>query len=79
MIIVPIALLLNAFFPVAIKIILVLGGLYLAFEGVEKIIEYLFHRSKVEHQGIVAHQEMDAAAENAKVKSCCHHRLYPVE
>lgn len=36
LIIVPIALLLNVFFPVAIKIILVLGGFYLAYEGVEK-------------------------------------------
>jgi len=68
-IIVPIALLLNAFFPIAIKIILVLGGLYLAFEGVEKIIEYLFHRSKVPHQGITARPEMDAAAEKAKIKA----------
>src|ERR1700743_3795375 len=45
-IIVPIALLLNVFFPVAIKVILIFGGFYLAYEGIEKIIEYLFHRSK---------------------------------
>ena len=45
-IIVPIALLLNYFLPVAIKIILVLGGLYLAFEGVEKIIHYFFHKKE---------------------------------
>src|SRR6476620_11940042 len=45
-IIVPIALLLNIFFPVAIKVILVLGGIYLAYEGVEKIVEFLFHRAK---------------------------------
>src|ERR1700759_2660750 len=42
LIILPIALLLNVFFPVAIKVILVLGGFYLAYEGVEKIIEYFF-------------------------------------
>jgi predicted DNA repair protein MutK len=68
-IIVPIALILNAFFPVAIKIILILGGLYLAYEGVEKIIEYFFHRPKGTHQDIIARPEMDAAAEKAKVKA----------
>src|SRR5688500_12457588 len=33
LIIVPIALLLNAFFPAALKFILILGGIYLAYEG----------------------------------------------
>ncbi|NBP71418.1 MAG: DUF808 family protein, partial [Cytophagia bacterium] len=42
LIIVPIALLLTAFLPVVIKIILVLGGLFLAYEGAEKIVEFLF-------------------------------------
>lgn len=41
-IILPIAFLLSAFLPVAIIIILVLGGLYLAYEGAEKIYEYVF-------------------------------------
>lgn len=43
-IILPIAFLLSAFFPLAIIIILVLGGLFLAYEGAEKIYEFLFHR-----------------------------------
>lgn len=42
LIILPIAFLLSAFFPLAIIIILVLGGLYLAYEGAEKIYEYFF-------------------------------------
>lgn len=46
LIIVPIILAFNAFFPIAIKYILIAGGLYLAYEGVEKIIHYLFHRNK---------------------------------
>src|SRR5690606_30252197 len=46
LIIVPVALLLNAFFPIAIKIALILGGFYLAYEGAEKIVEYFFHRPK---------------------------------
>ena len=41
-IILPFAFLLSAFLPIAIPIILTLGGLYLAYEGVEKIYEYLF-------------------------------------
>lgn len=43
LIIIPVALVLNAFFPIAIKAILIMGGFYLAYEGVEKIIEYFFH------------------------------------
>ncbi len=69
LIIVPIALLLNAFFPVAIKIILVLGGFYLAYEGVEKIVEFLFHRKKEGHEVIEEVKQDDGDAEKAKVKS----------
>lgn len=68
-IIVPIALLLNAFFPVAIKIILILGGLFLAYEGVEKIIEYFFHRKKAGHEVIREVKQDGIEAEKAKVKS----------
>jgi predicted DNA repair protein MutK len=69
LIIVPIALLLNVFSPVAIKVILILGGLYLAYEGVEKIIEYFFHRSKSAHKVITESERNDNDAEKAKVKS----------
>ncbi|MGF1925293.1 MAG: DUF808 domain-containing protein [Bacteroidia bacterium] len=69
LIIVPVALLLNVFFPVAIKVILVLGGLYLAYEGVEKIVEYFFHRTKPAHVAAVDVIKDDAAAEKAKIKS----------
>jgi predicted DNA repair protein MutK len=67
-IIVPIALLLNFFLPVAIKFILILGGFYLAYEGVEKIIEFLFRR----HDKVKVAEEVikdDQAAEKAKIKS----------
>jgi len=37
-IIVPIALLISAFFPVAITALLLFGGLYLSFERAEKVI-----------------------------------------
>lgn len=46
LIIIPIALLLSYFFPVAIKFVLVLGACYLAYEGVEKILHSIFHRNK---------------------------------
>ncbi|WP_291907947.1 DUF808 family protein [Chitinophaga sp. CB10] len=70
LIIIPIALLLNVFFPLAIKIALILGGLYLAYEGVEKIIEYLFHRGEEKtHEKAAEVQENDPAAEKTKVKS----------
>ncbi len=73
LIIVPIAFLLQWLYPPAIKIILVLGGLYLAFEGVEKIIEYFFHKkeesgeeviNEIEAPGLTGEEE-----EKAKVKS----------
>lgn len=48
-IILPIAFLLTAFLPVAIIVILVLGGIYLAYEGAEKIYEFLFpHKHDIE-------------------------------
>lgn len=69
LIIVPIALLLNIFFPILIKIILVLGGFYLAYEGAEKIIEYFFHRSKEIHEAVEVTKEDNLDAEKIKVKS----------
>ncbi len=68
LIIVPVAFLLQALYPPAITIILVLGGFYLAFEGVEKIIEFLFHRDKKAKE-VIAEIKNDEAAEKAKIKS----------
>ncbi|HEU0138015.1 MAG TPA: DUF808 domain-containing protein [Flavobacterium sp.] len=67
-IIVPIALLLNVFFPVAIKFILVLGGLYLAYEGAEKIVEFLFHKKKEGHE-VIEETKDDVDLERTKIKS----------
>jgi len=69
-IIVPIAILLNIFFPVVIKYILIAGGCYLAYEGVEKIIEYIFHKKK-EKLEVVENQDESSnpEAEKAKIKS----------
>ncbi|MHA4896690.1 DUF808 domain-containing protein [Pedobacter sp. PWIIR3] len=68
-IIVPIAILLNLFFPIAIKVILILGGFYLAYEGVEKIIEYFFHRNKATHHKAKEAIREDPDAEKTKIKS----------
>lgn len=68
-IIVPIALLLNSYLPIAVTVILVLGGFYLAFEGVEKIIEYFFHTAKTGQEVIEAREEDSATIEKNKIKS----------
>ncbi len=70
-IILPIAFLLSAFLPVAITVILILGGLYLAYEGAEKIYEYLVphekHNSSEDLDSMTEEQLM--AREKEKVKS----------
>lgn len=68
LIILPVAFLLQFLYPPAIKLILILGGLYLAYEGVEKIIEYLFHRKK-EAAEVIEEKENDEDAEKVKIKS----------
>jgi len=69
LIIVPIALLLTAFLPSAITIILILGGFYLAYEGTEKIFEYLFHRPKKGEEVVEEAEESGPEAEKSKIRS----------
>ncbi len=69
LIIVPLALVLNFYLPIVIKIALIGGGLYLAYEGVEKIIEYLFHKPKKGAEVIQENKENGLALEKAKIKS----------
>jgi len=71
-IILPIAFLLSAFFPIAIMIILVLGGLFLAYEGAEKIYEFIVPHKHEESEGItdeVLTEEQILLIEKDKVKS----------
>ena len=49
LIIVPLAFVLNVIYPPLIIAALVLGGVYLAYEGVEKILHWIFHRNKHSH------------------------------
>ncbi|UJF31142.1 DUF808 domain-containing protein [Kaistella sp. 97-N-M2] len=67
LIIVPIVFLLQFFLPAVIKIVLIIGGLYLAYEGMEKIVEYFFHKKEKQEQTISDVQ--DEGAEKTKVKS----------
>lgn len=70
-IILPVAFLLSAFLPVAIIPILIIGGIYLAYEGAEKIYHYIFHRKDKKEKGkaIELTQEQVREFENKKVKS----------
>ncbi|WP_028979748.1 DUF808 family protein [Sporocytophaga myxococcoides] len=69
-IIIPLALLFNFIFPIAIKIILVLGGFFLAFEGAEKIVEYFFpHAEAQTEQGTETTEEDSASIEKERIKS----------
>lgn len=69
LIIVPLTLLLNEFLPSAIIIILILGGFYLAFEGVEKIAESLFHKKHETKPAESEVSEQNADQEKIKIKS----------
>ena len=70
-IILPFAFLLSAFAPWLIVPILMVGGIYLAYEGMEKIYEYFFHTH--EKQRIVSleqkSKEQILSEEKEKIKS----------
>lgn len=70
-IILPFAFLLSTFVPIAVTIILILGGVYLAYEGAEKIHEYIFpHPNLQKAQKMAAlHKEDILALEKEKIKS----------
>lgn len=70
-IILPLAFLMSAFVPKMVVVVLLLGGLYLAYEGVEKIYEFLFH--KKEQKVIAAKKDVSpeelVKLEKSKIKS----------
>jgi predicted DNA repair protein MutK len=76
MILVPLALLLSAFFNQAILPLLVIGGLFLCFEGFEKVAHHYLHSDKedaIEHEQLVdaiSHEDVDMVAfEKDKIKA----------
>ena len=70
-IILPIAFLLSAFLPLAVVVILILGGLYLAYEGAEKIYEHFFPHEISKHKISTEqlNEEEILAFEKEKIKS----------
>lgn len=71
LIILPIAFLLSAFYPPAVTVILVIGGLYLAYEGAEKIYEFLVpHPKEVDSRlDLGMTEEQILTLEKQKIKS----------
>ena len=69
LIIVPLAFLLNVIYPPLIIVALLAGGVYLAYEGVEKILHWIFHRNEHSHAVTEPHPEDGEETEKAKVKS----------
>src|SRR3546814_6158425 len=65
LILVPLALAISAFLPVAITPLLMIGGVYLCYEGAEKIIHTFFHRGESAHLG---DQPSGPTPEHAKIK-----------
>ncbi|MBL4669794.1 MAG: DUF808 domain-containing protein [Flavobacteriales bacterium] len=71
LIILPIAFLLSAFLPEAVIVMLLLGGIYLAYEGAEKIYEFFFpHKHSKETNEISSYTKEELLIEEKKkVKS----------
>lgn len=69
LIIVPLAFALNVIYPPAIIVALLAGGVYLAYEGVEKILHWMFHRNEHTHAADEPHPEDSEDAEKSKIKS----------
>lgn len=64
-ILVPAALLLSAFVPALITPLLMIGGAYLCFEGVEKLLHKLMHRHEAESPAHAADELVD---EKSKIR-----------
>lgn len=71
LIILPIAFLLSSFIPWLIPYILIIGGLYLLYEGAEKVVEYFHkHDAKEENQELLQSTKEDILhVEKKKIKS----------
>lgn len=70
LVILPIAFLLSYFAPFLIDYILILGAFYLAFEGAEKVYEWIVpHHEKAAETAQSASKEELRALEDARVKS----------
>lgn len=66
--IVPAAFLLSAFLPAAVPLVLMIGGAYLCYEGVEKILHRLLHHAD-EHAAITVDNRDPAQVEQEKIRA----------
>ena len=64
LILVPLALLLSAFLPVLITPLLMIGGVYLCFEGTEKLLHKFFHHAEAADETSAG----DSVDEKSKIK-----------
>ncbi|MCH2213611.1 MAG: DUF808 domain-containing protein [Flavobacteriales bacterium] len=71
LIILPVAFILSAYVPVVITVLLVLGGLYLAFEGAEKIYHFIVPHKESHHEQKleVLTKEQVLEKEKSKIRS----------
>lgn len=70
LLILPFAFLLTAYAPQLITPILLIGGVYLSFEGVEKIVHTFFHKKLEEEDNVQTLTEDELlVVEKAKIKS----------
>ena len=67
-IIVPAAFLLSAFLPAAVPLVLMIGGAYLCYEGVEKILHRLLHHAD-EHAAVTVDNRDPAQVEQEKIRA----------
>ena len=67
-IIVPAAFILSAFLPAAVPLVLMIGGAYLCYEGVEKILHRLLHHGE-EHAAETADNRDPAQVEQEKIRA----------
>ena len=66
--IVPAAFLLSAFLPAAVPLVLMIGGAYLCYEGVEKILHRLLHHGEAE-AAVGADNRDPAQVEQEKIRA----------
>lgn len=72
-ILVPVALLISAFAPWAVMPLMMIGGLFLCFEGVEKLVHKYLHKDEAaEHSPVITQPELTeeqlVAVEQGKIK-----------
>ncbi len=68
-ILVPVALLISAFVPVLITPLLMLGGLFLCFEGTEKVLEKFFHAKPDGEPAAPSEPKADGPAPSSQKKA----------